>query len=97
MFAAWAQLHQRAAGVDQRNVGADAGKSHGRAFMDLNAQAVGHKAHYARRFHPWNLLQLLSALRERNEEDIASDVSTHDFHDLRMRDVFGAGDFNLIA
>ena len=91
MLAAGSQFHQRAPGVDQRNVRADAGKGNRRALMNLDAQAIGDKAHHARRFHPRNLLQLLFALRERNEKNVAANISAHHFHDLRVRDVLGAG------
>ena len=65
--------------------------------MDFHAQAVGHEAHDAGRFDPWNLLQLQLALRERNKKDVAADVAAHDFHDLRVGDVLRAADFNLVA
>src|ERR1035438_5263732 len=97
MLAAGCQLHQIAARVDQGNVGANAGEGDGRAFMNLDAQTVGDKAHHAGRFDPWNLLQLLFARGERDKEDIAADVSAEYFHYLRVRDVLGAGDFDLLA
>ncbi len=65
--------------------------------MNLDAQAIRHEAHHARRFHPRNLLQLLFALGKRNEKNVAANISAHDFHDLRVRDALGARDFDLIA
>jgi len=55
-------------GVDQRDVRADADKGDWRALMNLDAQAIRHKAHHAGRFHPGNLLQLLLALGQRDEK-----------------------------
>src|SRR5208337_3826284 len=89
--------HQRAPGVDQRNVRADAGKSHRSALVNLDAQPIGDKTHHTRRFHPRDLFQLLFALSQRNEENVAANISAHHFHDLRVRDVVSAGDLDLIA
>ena len=81
------KFHQIAAGVDERDVRADAGEGHWRALVNLDAQAVRNKAHHAGRLDPRNLLELLFATGERNEEDIAADVAAHHFHDLSVRDV----------
>src|ERR1700730_17713373 len=65
--------------------------------MNFNTQPIGNEAHHARRFHPWNLLQLLFALVQRNEEDVAADIAAHYFHNLGVRHVLDTGEFNLIA
>jgi len=41
--------------------------------------------------------QLAAALAQRNKENVAADISAHHFHDLRVRDVLGAADFDLVA
>ncbi len=97
MLAGGGEFHQVAPGIDQRNVGADAGKRHRRTFMNFDAYAIGHEAHHARRFHPRNLFQLLFALAQGNEKNVAADISAHDFHDLRVRHVLRSRHFNLIA
>src|SRR5581483_7522716 len=61
------------------------------------AKAIGDKAHYAGRFHPGNLLQLRFSLRQGYEENVAPDVSTEDFHDLRTADVVSAGNLDVVA
>ena len=65
--------------------------------MDFNLQAVGHEAHHAGGLDPGNFLELRFAFAERDEEDVASDVAAHDFHDLGARNVVGAADFNVVA
>ena len=61
-FGAGLKVHQVAAGVDEGNVRADAGKGDRRALVNLDAQAVGHETHHAGRFDPGNLLELLFAV-----------------------------------
>ena len=85
------------AGIDQRDVRTNAGKGHRRSLVNLNAQAVREQSASRSPIRPRNLLQLLLALGERDEENVAADIAAHDFHDLRVRYVFSAGDFNLIA
>src|SRR6266853_2649327 len=97
MLDAGGQLHQCAARVDKRNMRADASKRDRRAFMNFDAQAIWHKTHYARRFHPWNLLKLLLPLSQRNKKNVAAYIAAHHFHDLRVSDVIGASNFDLIA
>ena len=60
-------------------------------------QAIGQQAHDRGGLDPGNLLELLLALGERNEEDVAADVAAHHLHDLRVADVADAGDFDLVA
>src|SRR6185437_4391463 len=81
----------------QRNVRADAGECHRRALLDLYLQVVRQEAHHRRRFHPGNLLQLLLALRQGDKEDIASDVTAHQVHDLGTADVVVATHFDVVA
>ena len=96
-FAVGREFHDRAAGIDQRNARSDPRKGNRRTLMDLDTKPVGHEAHYACRLHPGNLLELKLALGERNEEDVAADIAAHHFHDLRLRYMLSARDFNLIA
>src|SRR5258707_11899497 len=91
------KFHQRATGVDQRNVRADASEGNRRPFMNLDAQAIRHESHDARRFHPRNLFQLQFALGKGNEKNVAADIFAHHFHDVRVRDVLSAANFDLIA
>ena len=91
------QLHQVATGIDQRNVRTDPGERDGRSLLNFDAQPIWHETHYAGRLHPGNLLELLFALGQWNEKDVAADVSAHHLHDLSVRHVLGAGNFNLIA
>src|ERR1035441_8742334 len=65
--------------------------------MNLDAQAIRYESHHARRFHPRNLLQLLFALGQRNEKNVAANISAHHFQHLRVRHVLRAADLNLIA
>ena len=91
------QIHERAAGVDQRDARADAGEGHRGALVDFNLQAVGHEAHHAGRFDPGNLLELRFLLRQRNKENVAANIGAHHFHDLRFGHVLHARDFNVVA
>jgi len=36
-------------------------------------------------------------LGQGDEENIASDIGAHDFHDLRLGDILHAADFNVVA
>src|SRR5258707_12338486 len=65
--------------------------------MNLDAQAIRHESHDARRFHPRNLFQLQFALGKGNEKNVAADIFAHHFHDVRVRDVLSAANFDLIA
>ena len=84
------QLHQRSAGIDQGNSRAHAGKCDRRALVNFNLQPVGDEAHHAGRFHPGNLFELRFLLGQRDEENVASDVGAHHFHDLRLGHVLHA-------
>ena len=64
--------------------------------MQLNFQMVGQQAHHGGRFYPGNFFQLFFSLGERDKEDIAADIATYDFHHLAVRDVLGAGDFDVL-
>lgn len=97
MLAAGRELHEIADGVDERNVGADAGEGDRRALVNLDAQAIRDEAHDTGRFDPGNLLELVLALGERNEEDVAANIAAHDIHDLGVRDVLDARDFDQVA
>lgn len=97
LFAVGYEFHYRAAGVDQRDARSEPRKGYRRALVDLHTEPVGNETHHARRFHPGDLLELNFALRQRNEEDVAADIAAHHFHDLRLGDMLGAGDFNLVA
>ena len=65
--------------------------------MNFDPQAVGDKAHYARRFDPWDLFQLRLLLGKGNKENVSTDVGAHDFHDLRLGDVFHSGYFDVVT
>ena len=65
--------------------------------MNFDPQAVGHKAHHAGRFDPWNLFQLRLLLGKGNKENVSANVGAHHFHDLRLGDVFHSGDFDVVA
>ena len=53
----------------------DAGEGDGRALLNVDGNMVGQQAHYAGRFDPGNLLELLLALLERNKENVAPDIA----------------------
>src|SRR5207248_9795134 len=97
LLVARGQIHQGADGVDEENAGADAGEGYRRAFLDFNLQPVGNESHDAGRFDPGDLLELSFALRQRNKEDVAANIATHDFHDLGVADVADAGDLDVVA
>ena len=82
--------------VDQQDIRAHTGESHGRALVNFDFQAIGNKPHHAGRGDPGNLLQLLFAW-SRGKEDVAADVSAHDFHDLRAGHILQTGDFDVVA
>ena len=65
--------------------------------MDFDLEPVGDEAHDAGRFHPGNLFELCFLQRQRDEENIASDIGAHDFHDLRLGNILHAADFNVVA
>ena len=97
VLAAGSKFHQRSSGVDERDVGTDAGEGYGSAFVDLDAEAVGDKAHHAGGFDPGNLFELLLTEREGDKENVAADVAAHHVHDLGVGNVRGALNFDLIA
>ena len=91
------QFHQSSAGIDQRNARAHARECHRRALVNFDLQPVGHEAHHAGRFDPGNLFELRFLLGQRHEENVASDVGAHHFHDLRLGHILHADDFNVVA
>ncbi len=97
LFARRRELHQRPGLIDQLNLRADAGEGNRGALVDFHLNAVRHEAHYASGFDPGNLLELRLAFGERNKKDVAADVTTHDFHDLRFADALKPGDFDVVA
>ena len=91
------QLHQRAAGVNQKDPRANARKCHRRPLMNLDLQAVGHEPHHAGRLDPRDLFQLSFLLAQRYKKDVATNVGAHDFHDLRLGHVLHALDVDVVA
>ena len=76
------QVHQGAARVDQKNFRSDARECGRLALVNFDFEAIRNKPHHTGSFYPRNLLELRLALRKWDKENVAANVSPHDFHHL---------------
>ena len=74
----WGQGEDDAVGIGQLRMSMDEDEGDGGALDDSDAELVGQEAHHGRFLHPGNLFELGAALRERYEEEVATDVRAED-------------------
>jgi len=84
-------VEEYAVGVDQADLLHMTGKGHRLTFNDVDANLIGEQAHDGGVLDPGDGLELLAALANGNEKDIAAYVFTEDGEEL------GAGDFREAA
>src|ERR1700679_3909422 len=88
---------QDAIGIDETDLLALTNQWDGCALDNADANAVGQDAHDGGALDPGNLLKLLAAIAEIDEEDVPADVLAEDGKQIGARDLTQAGGFNVGA
>jgi len=89
MLAARSQFHQPCPRRRSARCASRCGQGDWRALMNLDAQAIRHKAHHAGDSTQGICSSCWLALGQRDEKDVAP-IPTHHFHDWAWGDVLGA-------
>ncbi len=86
-MAAGRHVEQHAACIDESDLLAVPREGHRLALDNIDANLIGKQAHDRGLLNPGNRFKLLAALVQRNKKNVAANVFSEDWKQLRARDL----------